>query len=135
METVTSQDGTTIAFDRLGEGPPVVWCAAGRSTAWPTPRSRGARRRLQGLQLRPSRSRGQRRHLPYAIEREIEDIQAVIGAAGGSAQLWGSSSGAALALIATASGAPVSKLALWEPPFILDETPGRPPTRSSSTRR
>ena len=63
---------------------------------------------------------------PYAIEREVEDVQAVIDAAGGSANLWGSSSGAVLALIATASGAPVEKLALWEPPFILDEN-ARPP--------
>jgi alpha-beta hydrolase superfamily lysophospholipase len=50
----------------------------------------------------------------------------VIDAAGGSANLWGSSSGAALAMLATASGAPVTKLALWEPPFILDEN-ARPP--------
>jgi pimeloyl-ACP methyl ester carboxylesterase len=51
----------------------------------------------------------------------------VIGAAGGSANLWGSSSGAVLALIATARGAQVTKLALWEPPFILDEN-ARPPS-------
>ena len=50
----------------------------------------------------------------------------MIDAAGGSAHLWGSSSGAVLAMIATAAGAPVDKLALWEPPFILDEN-ARPP--------
>jgi pimeloyl-ACP methyl ester carboxylesterase len=63
---------------------------------------------------------------PYAIEREIEDIEAVIGAAGGSTNLYGTSSGAALALQATAAGLPVTKLALWEPPYILDED-ARPP--------
>jgi pimeloyl-ACP methyl ester carboxylesterase len=63
---------------------------------------------------------------PYAIEREVEDIEAVIEAAGGAANVWGSSSGAALALIAAASGLPVTKLALWEPPFVPDEFP-RPP--------
>jgi pimeloyl-ACP methyl ester carboxylesterase len=63
---------------------------------------------------------------PYAVEREVEDIEAVIEAAGGSAHLWGSSSGAALAMIAAARGAAVTKLALWEPPYILDEN-ARPP--------
>jgi pimeloyl-ACP methyl ester carboxylesterase len=63
---------------------------------------------------------------PYAVEREIEDIDAVVKAAGGSAGLYGSSSGAALALEAAASGLPITKLALWEPPYILDEN-ARPP--------
>jgi pimeloyl-ACP methyl ester carboxylesterase len=64
--------------------------------------------------------------LPYAIDREIEDIRAVIEAAGGSAFLWGSSSGAVLAMFAAEAGLPVTKLAMWEPPFIPDEFP-RPP--------
>jgi pimeloyl-ACP methyl ester carboxylesterase len=63
--------------------------------------------------------------LPYAIDREVEDIEAVIGAAGGSVFLWGSSSGAVLALIA-AESVPVTKLALWEPPFVPEGVP-RPP--------
>jgi pimeloyl-ACP methyl ester carboxylesterase len=63
---------------------------------------------------------------PYAVEREVEDIEAVIGEPGGSAFLYGTSSGAALALEAAASGLPITKLALWEPPFILDES-RRPP--------
>jgi pimeloyl-ACP methyl ester carboxylesterase len=64
--------------------------------------------------------------LPYAIEREIEDIDAVIQAAGGSANVWGSSSGAVLGLRAAAAGLSIDKLALWEPPFIPDGVP-RPP--------
>jgi pimeloyl-ACP methyl ester carboxylesterase len=63
---------------------------------------------------------------PYAVEREIEDIGAVLEEAGGSANLYGSSSGAALALEAVAGGLSVRKLALWEPPYILDEA-RRPP--------
>ncbi len=63
---------------------------------------------------------------PYVIEREIEDFEAVIADAGGSAHLYGSSSGAALALQAGASGIPIMKLALWEPPYILDEA-NKPP--------
>lgn len=63
---------------------------------------------------------------PYAVERELEDIAAVLEEAGGSANLYGHSGGAALALQAVASGLPVRRLALWEPPYILDETK-RPP--------
>src|SRR5262249_25460664 len=63
---------------------------------------------------------------PYAVQREVEDIAAMIEAAGGSALLYGSSSGAALALEATAEGLPVERLALWEPPYVLDPA-SRPP--------
>ena len=127
METVTSRDGTTIAFDRLGDGPPVVLVCGGSVD------------RMAGTTLAQAlapdftvlnydrRGRGDSGDtLPYAIEREVEDIEAVLGAAGGSADLWGSSSGAALAMIATASGLPVTKLAMWEPPWIPEGFP-RPP--------
>ena len=70
---------------------------------------------------------------PYAVEREVEDIDAVITAAGGSACLYGTSSGAALALEATASGLAITKLALWEPPYILDDSRPRPPADTAST--
>jgi pimeloyl-ACP methyl ester carboxylesterase len=60
---------------------------------------------------------------PYAIQREVEDLGAVVGAAGGSARVLGLSSGANLALEAAASGLPIEKLALWEPPYALG---GRP---------
>ena len=127
MEQVESQDGTTIAFDRSGEGPPVVLVCGGSVD----------RTSLAGLAtlLDPDftvcnydrRGRGLSGDTPpYAVRREVEDISAVIAAAGGSAFLFGSSSGAALALEAAASGLPVTKLALWEPPFILDPA-DRPP--------
>jgi pimeloyl-ACP methyl ester carboxylesterase len=63
---------------------------------------------------------------PYAVEREVEDLDAVIEAGGGSAFVYGTSSGGALALEAAASGLAITKLALWEPPFSLDES-SRPP--------
>ena len=128
MEQVTSKDGTTIAFDRMGDGPPVILVSGGST-------DRSANAPLAAL-LAPHvtvfnydrRGRGPSADTPpYAVEREVEDIDAVIGAAGGSAFLYGTSSGAVLALEAAASGLPVSKLALWEPPFILDEN-ARPPT-------
>jgi pimeloyl-ACP methyl ester carboxylesterase len=127
MSKVTSRDGTTIDIDRSGQGPPVVLVTGGSVD----------RQSNAGLAAELSKSltvfnydrrgRGASSDTPpYAIEREIEDIDAVIGDAGGSAHLYGSSSGAVLALLAAASGLPASKLALWEPPFVLDETK-RPP--------
>jgi pimeloyl-ACP methyl ester carboxylesterase len=127
METVTSKDGTTIAFDRLGSGPPVVLVCGGsvdRMADAPLAQELASDFTVLNYDRRGRGDSGDTP--PYAIEREVEDIEAVIQAAGGSANLWGSSSGAALAMIATASGAPVTRLALWEPPYILDEN-ARPP--------
>ena len=127
MDQVTSKDGTSIAFDRLGSGPPVILVSGGSVDRW----SNAPLGTLLATDFTvynyDRRGRGPSGDTPpYAVQREIEDIEAVIGAAGGSAGLYGSSSGAALALEATASGLPVTKLALWEPPYILDES-ARPP--------
>jgi pimeloyl-ACP methyl ester carboxylesterase len=127
METVTSKDGTTIAYDRMGKGSPVILVSGGSV-------DRMANAPLAALLESDfmvfnydRRGRGPSGDTPpYAVEREVEDIDAVIAAAGGSAFLYGTSSGAALALEAAASGLPITKLALWEPPFILDEN-ARPP--------
>ncbi len=125
---VTSKDGTTIAFDRLGDGPPVVLVCGGSVDRM----SNAALAALLGSDFRvfnyDRRGRGDSGDtLPYAVEREVEDIDAVVSAAGGSAHLFGASSGAALALEAARQlGDKITKLALWEPPFILDEN-ARPP--------
>ena len=127
MNKVHSSDGTTIAFDRLGDGPPVI-LVCGAST------DRRANASLAALLAEhltvlnyDRRGRGDSGDTPpYAVEREVEDIEALIDEAGGSASVYGTSSGAALALEAAASGLAVRKLALWEPPFILDES-RRPP--------
>ena len=127
MDTVTSLDGTTIAFDRLGEGPPVVLVCGGSVDRMADAALAQELASDFTVFNYDRRGRGDSGDTPpYAIEREVDDIQAVIDAGGGSAHLWGSSSGAVLALIAAASGASVTKLALWEPPFILDEN-ARPP--------
>jgi pimeloyl-ACP methyl ester carboxylesterase len=126
METVTSKDGTTIAFDRLGSGPPVVLVCGGsvdRTADAAIAQELASDFTVFNYDRRGRGDSGDT--LPYAIDREVEDIEAVIEAAGGSAFLWGSSSGAVLALIA-AESVPVTKLALWEPPFIPDDLP-RPP--------
>jgi pimeloyl-ACP methyl ester carboxylesterase len=71
---------------------------------------------------------------PYAVEREIEDIAAVIGAAGGRAALYGTSSGAGLALHAAArlGATAVARLAMWEPPYFVDPAK-RPPLDQPAT--
>ena len=127
METVRSADGTTIAFDRLGEGPPVVLVCGGsvdRSDDAPVAERLASSFTVFNYDRRGRGDSGDTQ--PYAIEREVEDAGAVIEAAGGMANLWGSSSGAALALICAAQGLPISKLALWEPPYIPVGVP-RPP--------
>jgi len=127
LESVTSRDGTKITFDRQGHGPPVVLVSGGsvdRSSNASLATILAADFTVFNYDRRGRGESGDTQ--PYAIQREVEDIEAVIDAAGGSAHLYGSSSGAALALEATAAGAPVTKLALWEPPYILDEN-ARPP--------
>jgi pimeloyl-ACP methyl ester carboxylesterase len=127
METVTSKDGTTIAFDRLGSGPPVVLVCGGSVDR--TADAALAQELASDFTVFNYDRRGRGDSvdtLPYTIEREVEDIDAVIEAAGGSAHIWGSSSGAVLALIAAESGVPATKLALWEPPYIPEGVP-RPP--------
>ncbi|HEX4812617.1 MAG TPA: alpha/beta hydrolase [Nonomuraea sp.] len=62
---------------------------------------------------------------PYAVEREIEDLAAIIKEAGGSAMVFGGSSGAGLAVQAVSRGLPITRLALWEPPYIVGDA--RPP--------
>jgi pimeloyl-ACP methyl ester carboxylesterase len=72
--------------------------------------------------------------LPYAIEREVEDIAAVIEEAGGAANLYGTSSGAGLAMHAAAAGMPVTRLALWEPPYSVSGRPDLPDDTASVYR-
>jgi len=128
MESVTSRDGTTIAFDRLGEGPPVVLVSGGSTDR----QSNAAVADLVAPHFTAfnydRRGRGDSGDtMPYAVDREVEDIDAVVAAAGGSAFLYGSSSGAVLALEAAYQlKGKITKLALWEPPFVLDPA-ARPP--------
>lgn len=65
---------------------------------------------------------------PYAVDREVEDIEALIAEAGGSADLYGISSGAALALEAAHRGLPIGRLAVYETPFIVDHARAPSPT-------
>jgi pimeloyl-ACP methyl ester carboxylesterase len=127
MRTVTSQDGTSIAFDQSGQGPAVILVGGAlsdRSAALPLAALLASRFTMIGYDRRGHGDSGDTP--PYTIGREVEDIQALIAAAGGSAFLFGHSSGAALALEATCRlPGVIEKLALYEPPFIVDDS--RPP--------
>jgi pimeloyl-ACP methyl ester carboxylesterase len=129
MNTVTSKDGTTIAFDKVGAGPPVI-LVAGALGARMSPIVADLAQLLAphftviNYDRRGKGDSGDTQ--PYAVAREIEDIDALIDAAGGSAHLYGISSGANLALAAgNALPGKVTKLALYEPPVIVDDS--RPP--------
>jgi pimeloyl-ACP methyl ester carboxylesterase len=134
MPNVISKDGTRIGFDQSGRGLPVILVSGGSVD------------RLSNAPLAAHlsehftvfnydrRGRGiSDDNTPYAIEREIEDIQAVITATGETPFLYGTSSGAALALEAAARGVDIAKLALWEPPYIIDDSRPRPPADSVKT--
>lgn len=129
MSTIRSKDGTSIAFDRLGGGPPVVLIhpAFGHRSFDP-PMAELAR--LLSAQFTvftyDRRGRGESGDTPpYAIEREIEDLDAILAKARRNAHVYGMSSGAVLALEAANTGLSITKLALNEPPFVIDDT--RPP--------
>ncbi len=130
MHTTASLDGTTIAYDREGDGDPLVLVPGAFSY-----RRYPGQVKLAGLLSArftvysyDRRGRGDSGDTqPYAIEREIEDLAAVIGAAGGEAHVWGLSSGAVLALEAAAAGLPIRRLAVHEPPLVVDPGDRRPP--------
>jgi pimeloyl-ACP methyl ester carboxylesterase len=121
MDKVTSRDGTPIAFDRLGEGPPVILvCGAmcGRALMRPTAEELAKHFTVFNYDRRGRGDSGDTE--PYAVEREIEDISALIVEAGGTASVYGHSSGAGLVLHAAAHGLPIAKIVLHDPPYAPD---------------
>jgi len=139
MHTTTSRDGTTIAYDGDGDGDGDPLVLVGGAFSY---RRYPGLVKLAGLlgthftvYSYDRRGRGDSGDAkPYAIEREIDDLAAMISAAGGHAHVWGLSSGAVLALEAAAAGLPIRNLAVQEPPSVTSpvlvmcgaskETPG-----------
>jgi pimeloyl-ACP methyl ester carboxylesterase len=132
---VVSRDGTVIAYDRMGSGPPVILVVGALCSRTLGP----------GVKLAPAlaanftvftydrRGRGDSGDTTtYEVEREVEDLEALMKEAGGPACVFGHSSGAVLALNAAEHGLPIEKLALYEPPLIIDG--GRPSTESDWTQ-
>jgi len=123
MTQAISRDGTAIAYERSGQGPALILVdGALCSRAFgPMPKLAPLLAPHFTVYVYDRRGRGESGDTqPYAREREVEDIEALIQAAGGSAFLVGLSSGAALALEAAASGLPIRKLVAYEPPYVDD---------------
>ena len=121
MSTVKSKDGTLIAYEKAGSGPPLVLVDGALCSRQfgPMPKLAPLLASRFTVYWYDRRGRGESGDTrPYAREREIEDVAALIQAAGGSAFVVGLSSGAALALEAAASGLPVTKVAAYEPPYM-----------------
>jgi pimeloyl-ACP methyl ester carboxylesterase len=126
METVRSRDGTTIAYDRTGRGPSLV-VVGGALSGRGGPAAELAASLADDLTVITfdRRGRGDSGDTPpYAVEREIEDVAALMEA-GGASFVLGHSSGGALSLRAAAAGVPVARLAVYEPPLAVDDQ--RPP--------
>jgi pimeloyl-ACP methyl ester carboxylesterase len=118
----TSTDGTRIAFDRFGDGPPVVivsgmFCDRQRTDDL----AQHLAKRCTVINY-DRRGRGDSGDTsPYAVAREVEDLAALIAHAAGAAAVYGHSSGAGLAVHAAASGLPITRLVLHEPPYGSDD--------------
>ncbi|MET3719601.1 MULTISPECIES: alpha/beta hydrolase [unclassified Arthrobacter] len=125
IQHVKSADGTLLAVESFGDGEPLIVLGGALST------------RAAVQQYVPflatdfsvigvdRRGRGDSGDTPpYAVEREVEDVAAIVRAVGGSAKVYGHSSGAILALEAAAAGVPISSLLAYEPPFCTPQEPG-----------
>jgi pimeloyl-ACP methyl ester carboxylesterase len=126
MEKVTSKDGTQIAYDKTGNGPLVIIVngALGYREFYGNKELAQMLSKEFTVIIYDRRGRGESTDTPpYQVKKEIEDIEALIDAAGGPALLYGVSSGAVLSLKAAAHlGNKISKLALYEPPLRTGDT-------------
>lgn len=135
--TAVSADGTLIAFSARGAGEPIIIIDG--ATAYPALNPADEELgRLLGETFRTytydRRGRGASTDTaPYTIGRELEDLAALIGVAGGPVTVFGWSSGAVLALDAAAAGLPIKRLVLFEPPFVVDDS--RPPLPADYVQR
>jgi pimeloyl-ACP methyl ester carboxylesterase len=127
MPQVTSKDGTSIAYDHQGAGPAVILVGGGlvdpvtgRPGRWenaPLAAALAGRFTVYNYDRRGRGDSGDT--LPYTVDRELDDLQALLEEAGGSAHLYGVSSGGALALAAAAAGLPADRLAVYEVPYLV----------------
>ena len=119
MQSVTSRDGTRIAYDKSGKGPAVILVNGALATRSGSSELAQLLAGYCTVYSYDRRGRGDSTDTqPYSVEREIEDLAALIDAAGGSAYVYGKSSGACLALAAAASlGDKIGRLAMYEAPY------------------
>jgi pimeloyl-ACP methyl ester carboxylesterase len=123
---VTSSDGTSIAYERVGTGPAVILVDAAGNFRGFSPMPQLAETLSEHFTVFTYDRRGKGAStdtLPYAVDREIEDLQALIDLAGGRAFVHGFSSGATLALLAAERGIGIAKVSLLEPPLGVTDSP------------
>ena len=124
METVKSADGTVLAYDRTGDGPSLIVSVGAFCTrhTFAAPADLGRRFTVITYDRRGRGDSGDT--LPFAPEREYEDLAAIAAAAGSEPPfVFGHSSGAAIALRAAAAGLPVAGIVAYEAPFLNEDTP------------
>ena len=122
METVTSADGTPIAYERSGSGPALVVATGAfcdRMSSAPLAEHLGDRYTVYRFDRRGRGDSGDTP--PWSVRREVEDLAAVVAATGEAPLVYGHSSGASLALESAAAGVPMDKLAVYEPPYVPGE--------------
>lgn len=122
MNHVTSKDGTTIAYDQRGSGPAVILVGGGLDDGSENaPLAPALAERFTVYNYARRGRGGSGDTPPYAVEREIEDLRALIAEAGGPAHVFGASSGGALALEAAAAGAAIDKIVVYEVPYAVGD--------------
>jgi pimeloyl-ACP methyl ester carboxylesterase len=125
MDTVRSADGTTIAFTRAGQGPPLILVDGALCSRQfgPMPGLAGQLARDFTVYTYDRRGRGESGDTaPYSPDLEVDDLEALAEQAGDAVYVHGTSSGAALALAAAKRIPAIAKLSVYEPPFIVDDT-------------
>lgn len=122
--TVISRDKTRISYTKLGSGPSIIIVDGAFCYRENGPSSELATLLAQHFTVLTYDRRGRgdsEDNPPYSIQREIDDFAAIVDQTSEPGYVVGISSGAALALQAAASGVPIKKLALYEPPFVSDK--------------
>lgn len=126
MKTIQSKDGTILAYDIYGSGPPLIYITGASCfrSFWPIVQDAKAFAKEFTVYNYDRRGRGDSGNtLPWSVEREVEDIEALIDAAGGKANIYGHSSGAVLALEAVLRlGDKVQKVVIYDAPYVHDQT-------------
>ncbi|MFF8034192.1 MULTISPECIES: alpha/beta fold hydrolase [unclassified Streptomyces] len=121
-KNISSRDGTSLAYESAGRGSAVVLVSGAMSTgATAAPLAAPLSERFRVVVYDRRGRGGSGDTAPYAVEREVEDLAALIETVGGEASLHGISSGGALALRAAASGLPVRHVAVYETPYAMSE--------------
>jgi len=130
MATVISKDGTKIAYSKTGKGQPVIMVDGAMCSRAFGPTTEMAKLLAEDFTVITYDRRGRNESgdtLPYSVDKEIEDLDALIKEAGGSVFMVGFSSGAALTLNAAAKGLNIKKMVLYEAPYVMNMGGHNPP--------